>query len=290
MAAVNGHHVPGTGFNWRHGYHPLTQTVATRYGKKWTGDHGSSRHKTLPARSHPLPRLRPQPASPSHPLARTATLPPRRHTPPRDVREMSDAELETQLLASMDSNFDEQAFKRLSAEIDRREAETRKKNRAQQATADRRARKEAKQAAHLSELLDSGMDEEEAVAEAYGISIDRQRRNRAIADLRGQGYTGAGVDELGRKAYRDHVYRQWLAAENDTRGVLVTREGQAAGVDPASLFTGSEARARKWASEELKAWWDKNGRMTFAEWKAHLLADSTAARRHRETQRGDFHA
>jgi hypothetical protein len=274
MAAIGGRHVAGTPYRWSHGWHPLNKTTALKYKKPWSGKSGHSKH-----RKDML--TRPAPKAPK-----------RQPEPPRDVRTMSDAELETQLMAAMGDHFDEKSFERVSAEIDRRESEKRARDairtRNRQAAERRRANKEAKQAAHLSELLDSGMDEEEAVAEAYGTSIDRQRRTRAIDDLRGQGYSGKGFDELARKSYRDHIYRQWFAAENATRGVLFNKAGLAAGVDERALFNGPESRARKYASDELKSWWDQHGRMTFAEYRAQLLADSTAARTAREAQKGDF--
>lgn len=37
LAAVDGHHVPGTSYEWRHGYEPLSERTAIRYRKKWRG-------------------------------------------------------------------------------------------------------------------------------------------------------------------------------------------------------------------------------------------------------------
>lgn len=285
MAAIGGRHVAGTPYHWSHGWHPLNKTTALKYGRKWpAGKSGPATHN-----KDTLTRT-----GPKVPKRRNATGPRHQPQPPRDVRAMSDTELESELMAAMGGNFDEKSFGRVSAEIDRRESEKRARDAIRagnrRAAERRRANKEAKQATHLSELLDSGTDEEEAVAEAYGISITRQRRTRAIDDLRGQGYSGKGLDELARKSYRDHIYRQWLAAENATRGVLLNKQGQAAGIDERALFNGPESRARKYASEELRNWWDKHGRMTFAEYRSHLLADPAAARRSRESQQGDFNA
>lgn len=210
----------------------------------------------------------------------------------RDPRAMSDAELEQALMDAMSDAGDMEAFERLAAEIDRREAEQRARDEARERDRERarrrREQRERNQADRLAQLLDEGWDEQEAVAEVYGISIERQRRDRAIADLREQGHSGRGFEELARAAYRDYVHRQYIAAEAATRGNLVTREGQARGVDPKALFTGPEARARRWASDELKGWWDEHGRMTFAEFKAQLLDDSAALRRLRDQGAGDF--
>lgn len=211
---------------------------------------------------------------------------------PRDPRHLADDELERQMMDAVQdpSRLDE--FERLAAEVDRRDAERRAaeaRRAANRAKAERaRQKKRDEQADRMAELIDAGVPEDEAIEEVYGVSIAQQRRSRATADLRDQGYAGRSFDELARASYRDLVYRQWLKAENDNRGELVNREGQARGIDPVKLFSGPEAYARRWASDELKGWWDRHGRTTFAEWKEQLLGDSGALRRLRESGGGDF--
>lgn len=53
------------------------------------------------------------------------------------------------------------------------------------------------------------------------------------------------------------------AAMEATNGNLRNRRGREAGVDSWSLFSGSDARAKAYASEELVDWWAANGRTTF---------------------------
>ncbi|WP_242908686.1 phage minor capsid protein [Actinomadura terrae] len=211
---------------------------------------------------------------------------------PRDPRRLTDDDLERQMMEAVQDPARLDEFERLAAEVDRRDAERRaveaRRAANREAANRRREAKRDEQAQRMEELLDAGVPEEDAVAEVYGISIERQRRRRAIDDLRDQGYSGAGFEDLARASYRDLVHRQWLAAENATRGQLVTPEGRARGIDPVRLFSGPEAAARRWASDELKAWWDAHGRTTFAEWKEQLLGDSGALRRLRESGGGDF--
>jgi len=135
----------------------------------------------------------------------------------------------------------------------------------------------------MEELLAAGVPEEEAIEEVYGISILKQRRQRVINEA-----GGGRFEDIARRSYQDYVHRQWLAAEEATRGSMTNRQGQARGIDHQRLFTSNEAFARRWASDELKAWWDTHGRLTFAEWKAQLLDDQGAARRQRERGGGDF--
>ncbi|WP_067469992.1 phage minor capsid protein [Actinomadura macra] len=205
-------------------------------------------------------------------------------------RDLSDEDLEQRMMAALADDPDE--FARLAAEMDRREAETRaaEERRAanREAAARRREQRDAELADRFNQLMDEGWLEEEAVAEVYGISIEQQHRDRAIADLRAQGYTGDRFEDLARQAYRDHVHEQYLAAEEATNGYMVNNEGRTRSIDPRDLFTGNEARARRWASDELKGWWDAHGRVTFDEFKAMLTDDPTALRRLRDRGGGDF--
>lgn len=68
--------------------------------------------------------------------------------------------------------------------------------------------------------------------------------------------------------YRDEVYRQWLKAEAATNGYMLNKEGLRRNIDERSLFTGPEARVRKYASPELKEWFDNHPRMTRELWFA----------------------
>lgn len=93
-----------------------------------------------------------------------------------------------------------------------------------------------------------------------------------------------------REEYDVHTYTAYMNAEDECRGVLLNREGKAKDIDPLSLFSGPAARARKYASEELKTWWARNGRITFAEWKFQWLgreSDRSAARTARYQSLGE---
>ena len=71
-------------------------------------------------------------------------------------------------------------------------------------------------------------------------------------------------------------------AEEETRGNLLNKAGRSAGINARTLFTGPESRARKYASDELLAYWHERGRMTVEDFTASLLggamrSTSTAA-------------
>ncbi|HEY1668546.1 MAG TPA: hypothetical protein VGG54_22875 [Trebonia sp.] len=131
-------------------------------------------------------------------------------------------------------------------------------------------------------LTDLGENPEDAYNHAYGLRTDEQRRKAVTAQLREQGYgTGIrrdgttyqarGFEEHARLAWNDDVQRRALDAENETNGFLTNPAGRAKGIDGWDLFTGPESTARKYASPELKEYWDKHGRPTFDDFTHQLL-------------------
>jgi hypothetical protein len=129
----------------------------------------------------------------------------------------------------------------------------------------RAAAAEAKRAAQDAEhdrLLAEGMGWEEATEKAFGISVEKQRRDNAISSLRASGHTGAGFDEITRDAYKRVAYDEWLAAENATNGFMLNRAHEHLDIDTRDLWRINEDTARKYASEELLGYWDEHGRTT----------------------------
>lgn len=89
-------------------------------------------------------------------------------------------------------------------------------------------------------------------------------------------------DQQVRTDYETYVDVQWLAAETDCHGQLLTPAARAAGIDSRSLFSGPITRAQKYASEELQSWWGAHGRLTFAAFRHQALGrhcDAAAAER-----------
>lgn len=86
-------------------------------------------------------------------------------------------------------------------------------------------------------------------------------------------YTRAQIREM----YREHVWAQYLAAEDATNGYLLNRKARAAGVDPATLFTGPAHVAYARASEDLIRWWQDHPRLTLAEYTEQITGVRNAA-------------
>lgn len=122
-----------------------------------------------------------------------------------------------------------------------------------------------------SGLVDAGENPEDAYNHAHGLNGEDQRRKSALSQLREQGYSGTGFQDVARKAWKDDVQRRALHAEGETNGYLTNPEGRAKGVNGWDLFTGNESTARRYASPELKEYWDKNGRPTFDDFTHQLL-------------------
>jgi hypothetical protein len=128
-------------------------------------------------------------------------------------------------------------------------------------------------------LVNEGENPEDAWSHAHGADTAQMQREAVIAQLRTQGYKGSGFDALTRDAFKHEVQRRVLDAEAATNGYMLSRDGQRAGVDPWSLFTGPEARARKYASPELREWWDQNGRPSAADFQDTLMGHKASGPR-----------
>lgn len=67
--------------------------------------------------------------------------------------------------------------------------------------------------------------------------------------------------------FDDHVRVQYVTADQHCHGYLLNKRGKAEHIDPESLFTGPEARAYLYASDELVEFWGKYGRTTLPQFE-----------------------
>ncbi len=160
------------------------------------------------------------------------------------------------LLGQVDDDY---SVARISAAMEAWETSRREQDEEDRAFAER--------SAHVDQLVAEGMPELEAWAQVHGVSYEEMER-----DLRdGDRMDGETRDQMARRHYDLWVHNQYLQAVADTKGYLLNPEGVAAGIDEKSLFSGRRDRARKYASEELRRWFDANGWMNFTEFKAQQL-------------------
>lgn len=266
---------------------PHARALAERKVRQWQGamrDH---------LREHPtLRRLREREA-PGAGFAPTETQKRREGEafPATPLKDLTDDELADRYVEALGDgeHLDEALLDAINVEEQRREALAVRRGRDRERRADANRRK----LDEIGRLIEEeGMDERAAVEEVTGRTVEQQRRDEAIATLRRNGYSGGSFDDLARQSYADHLYREFIRAEDDDRvkGTHVSREGKARGIDDYAVWSGSEAFARRWASEELRGYWDEEGRPTLNAWKAQLLDDPAAMRRERQNRqgRGDF--
>lgn len=198
----------------------------------------------------------------------------------RRPADLTDDEMDDALAAAIEAD-DWDRFGELEAEAEvRQEAKDRKVAASAARSERRRAQKERDRAAQLDlmvELIDQGVSESDAYAQAYGVSVDQAERTFAIESLRSAGYKGSSFEKLARDSYADHCAREWLRAEGDCRGEMRNQLGERMNVDDRALFSGPVSRVKKYASEELLQWFEENGRTSFDEWVAQLLGNTSAA-------------
>lgn len=136
----------------------------------------------------------------------------------------------------------------------------------------------------VDELVAGGRDYLSAYTEVHGgnetptATVDRRPGERADAAV--------------RRSYDEFTHLAYLQAEKATRGHMLNRAGQKAGINPLTLFSGPVSRARRYASEDLMRWWAGNGRMNLAQFRAQVTGGqkdkAAAAKTRQQSNSRDF--
>lgn len=153
----------------------------------------------------------------------------------------------------------------------------------------RRAEAEAPLYEEVDRLVEGGMDPRQAYAQAFNLDpeqVEQEDLRRQLDRFRAPGVTR---EQQVKTLYKEQVAIAYVQAEAETNGHMLNPAGRAAGIDPFTLFTGPRARAEKYASDELKDFWDAHGRTTYTEFRGQMLggrADRAATRAAREGERG----
>ena len=123
---------------------------------------------------------------------------------------------------------------------------------------------------HLFDLMDEARRVELAAGEAMRLRIEGETvayRERQAAARR------LTPTQQARADYDAYLETAYLQADAELNGVLVNRDGLARGISARSLFSGSDSRALAYASEELRAWFQYNGRYSWEAWKYQARAE-----------------
>lgn len=99
---------------------------------------------------------------------------------------------------------------------------------------------------------------------------EKATRREIIAQLRSEGYVGAGFEALVTLYHRDLAELEYLRAESDTRGHMIRTRHQN-NYSARKLWFCNERELRKYASEEQLQWFDQYGRLTRAQLRDNLL-------------------
>lgn len=153
------------------------------------------------------------------------------------------------------------------------------------------------QSRQLDDLLARGWSYLDAYAEVHHLDVAQLQREERMALVDAERRPGERRDATIRRMYAESVYLAWAQAEADTNGQLLSKAAQQENarrsrqgkplITAASLWSGQAARARKYASDELKEWWESHGgRRTLTEYRAQFTGDRAAAERARMSGQG----
>ena len=157
------------------------------------------------------------------------------------------------------------------------------------ATLDWRAQAEAARDAELAEHAERQRTEREQREQAWREAQDRTDAS-PLTNPANRPARRLTAEQVCREEYDAHLVTAYEVAETDCRGQLLNRAGLAKGIDPQTLFTGPASRVRAYASEELRTWFGRHGRITYVEWKYQWLgrtSDRAAARTARHESIGE---
>lgn len=121
--------------------------------------------------------------------------------------------------------------------------------------------------AQLRDAIERGEADEKAWERSFSWRTSADPTDRPSRSPRRR----LSAEQQVREEYTLYAHSQFLQAENDCNGVLLNARGRAAGVDPASLFSGPAHVAHAYASDELKTWFRSNGRATLASFRYSML-------------------
>lgn len=189
-------------------------------------------------------------------------------------------EVEAELNAAIELD-DGDAIDRLVDEMDvieKREKAAAARNEAAKAKramarAEREAYAEAADRAksdRMGALMDQGWSDDEAEAEAFGLSLEDVRKRNFMRMAQADGHGGNTFTKVLKQSYYSLVEDAYWKAEEATNGYMVKSKFQGK-VNPTMLWHMSERDARKYMSEEMANWFDENGRLTFMAYRQSVL-------------------
>ena len=134
-----------------------------------------------------------------------------------------------------------------------------------------------------------GLSDDGLLALYRAASEDEQVRILAEAERRDRAADARKARQAAESEWLIAAEAQYRQASDAGRGHLLIPAARTDPKAPATelaLWRGSEAWARRWASEDLREWWDANGgRLSIARWRREQAADRRQARDERDLER-----
>lgn len=107
----------------------------------------------------------------------------------------------------------------------------------------------------------------EAEARAGVAAWFGQRKDEGMSEAQRAGMT----ERDARGDYEELLNFEYVRAAEETKGEMLSRRGRAAGVSAEALFRGSLAQMEPYASEELRSYWARHGRLTWSAYRYEAL-------------------
>jgi hypothetical protein len=149
------------------------------------------------------------------------------------------------------------------------------------------------QEAQINALVAGGTDWLDAYAQVHNLDADKLRKQDVDAQVKAAAPSAKSLSDAYRAQYGVMITEAHDRAEEATRGHLLNEEGQklalAGKLSTIDLFSGSYARAMKYASEELRRWWGEHPppRMTFEQWRKTVQGDPSGLAAARQAEKGN---
>lgn len=89
-----------------------------------------------------------------------------------------------------------------------------------------------------------------------------------------------------RVLYETYLETEYLKAEAQCNGFMLTPHARAAGRSGRDLWSVNESTARSWASPEMLEYWDSNPRYTWKDWQAMNAGDTSSTQTKAGTWQG----
>lgn len=128
----------------------------------------------------------------------------------------------------------------------------------------------------VADMTERGHYATEGDARAAVASWFGQKPDEDMSEARKAGMT----EKQARADYEDRLAFEYAQAHEQARGELLSRKGIASGMSSEALFRGPLSQVEPYASDELRAYWAMNGRLTWSAYRYETLGRASDREAH----------